>query len=56
MVLSRINISKDKRDTKEDTGKSMKHSLYILWYAKGTSQAEVMSNSGKNQAHILISC
>jgi len=25
----------------------MKNALYTLWYAKGTSQAEVMSNSEK---------
>ena len=28
-------VSKDEWDTKEDTGKSMKNALYILWYAKG---------------------
>ena len=27
-------VSKDKWDTKEDTGKSMKNALYVLWYAK----------------------
>ena len=27
-------VSKDEWDTKEDTGKSMKNALYILWYAK----------------------
>ena len=27
-------VSKDERDTKEDTGKSMKNALYVLWYAK----------------------
>ena len=27
-------VSKDVWDTKEDTGKSMKNALYILWYAK----------------------
>ena len=27
-------VSKDKWDTKEDTGKSKKNALYILWYAK----------------------
>ena len=26
--------SKDEWDTKEDTGKSMKNALYVLWYAK----------------------
>ena len=27
-------VSEDEWDTKEDTGKSMKNALYILWYAK----------------------
>ena len=27
-------VSKDEWDSKEDTGKSMKNALYILWYAK----------------------
>ena len=26
--------SKDEWDTKEDTGKSMKNALYVVWYAK----------------------
>jgi len=33
--------------TKEDTGKSLKNALEILWYAKGTSWAEATSNSEK---------
>ena len=45
-------FSKDKWDVKEGTGKSMKHALYVLWYAKmhQSDQAEVMSNSERNQA------
>ena len=27
-------VSKDEWDTKEDTGKSMKNALYVLWYTK----------------------
>ena len=27
-------VSKDEWNTKEDTGKSMKNALYILWHAK----------------------
>ena len=27
-------VNKDEWDTKEDTGKSMKNALYVLWYAK----------------------
>ena len=40
-------VSKDEWDTKEDTGMSMKNALYILRYAKDTSQAEATSNSEK---------
>ena len=40
-------VSKDEWDTKEDTGKFMKNALYVLWYAKDSCQAEVMSNSEK---------
>ena len=29
-----FTVSKDEWDTKEDTGKSMKNALYVLWYAK----------------------
>ena len=32
--LTLFSVSKDEWDTKEDTGKSMKNALYILWYAK----------------------
>ena len=32
--LTPFAVSKDERDTKEDTGKSMKNALYVLWYAK----------------------
>ena len=42
-------VSDDEWDTKEDTGKSMKNALYILRYAKGTSQAEATSNSEKTK-------
>ena len=40
-------VSKDKWDTKEDTGKYMKNALYVLRYAKSTSLAEVTSDSEK---------
>ena len=37
-----------KWNTKEDTGKSLKNALHVLWYdKKGTSQAEVASKSEK---------
>ena len=32
--LTLFAVSKDEWDTKEDTGKSMKKALHILWYAK----------------------
>ena len=32
--LTPFPVSKDEWDTKEDTGKSMKNALYVLWYAK----------------------
>ena len=40
-------VSKDKSDTKEDTGKSMKNALYVLRYAKSTCRAEATLNSEK---------
>ena len=40
-------VSKDEWDTKEDTGKSMKNALYVLWYAKSTSRAESTSKIEK---------
>ena len=45
--LTLFAVSKDEWDTKENTGKSMKNALYVLRYAKGTSRAEVTSNSEK---------
>ena len=32
--LTVFAVSKDEWDTKQDTSKSMKNALYILWYAK----------------------
>ena len=32
--LTLFAVSKDEWDTKEDTGKSMKNTMYVLWYAK----------------------
>ena len=58
-------VSEDEWNTKEDTGKSMKNSLYVLRYAKrhlkycsmpkGTSQTEVMSNSEKIKS-VALAC
>ena len=39
------SFSKDEWNTKEGTGKYMKNVLYVLRYAKGTSQVEETSNS-----------
>ena len=33
-ALTPCTVSKDKWDTKEDTGKSIKHALYVMRYAK----------------------
>ena len=32
--LTLFTVTKDKWNTKEDTGKSMKKALYVLWYTK----------------------
>ena len=32
--LTPFPVSKGEWDTKEDTGKSMKNALYVLWHAK----------------------
>ena len=32
--LTLFTVSKDKWNTKEDTGKSLKNALDVLWYAK----------------------
>ena len=47
-------VSKSKWDTKEDTGKPMKHALYILWYAK--RQAEATSSSENFSPCSLSGC
>ena len=44
-------FSKDNWDTKESTGKSMKHALYVL--RRYASRGEKTSNSEKNQAVAL---
>jgi len=40
-------ISKDERNTKEDTGKPLKNAMKYCSKPKGTSQAEVTSTSKK---------
>ena len=47
--LTLFTIRKDEWDTKEDTGKSMKNTMYVLQYA---IRHEMTLNS-KNQAHSL---
>ena len=44
--LTLFAVSKDEWDTKEDTGK---YALYVLRYAKGTSQVEATLNSEKTK-------
>jgi len=39
---------KDEWDAKEDTSRSMKNALYVLWYAKGTSRDKATLNSEKS--------
>ena len=46
-ATAKSTVNKDERDTKEDTGKSMKNALYVLRYAKGTSRVGAISNSEK---------
>jgi len=48
-------VSKDEWDTKEDTGKSMKNALYLLWYAKRHLSSQSNIEQRKNQAHSLSS-
>jgi len=36
ILTTKLIVSKDEWDTKEDTGKSMKNALYTLRYAKAT--------------------
>jgi len=45
--INAFTVSKDKRSAKVDTGKSQKNALDVLWYTKGTSQAEVTLNREK---------
>ena len=44
MLPPNLHFSLSEWDTKEDTGKSMKNALYVLWYAKshllGRSEVE----------------
>jgi len=45
-------VSKDKWNTKEDTGKSMKNALYVQWYGK---RIEATSNSENIKPVALVS-
>ena len=52
--INTFRCQKNKWDTKENTGNSMKNTLYVLWYAeKHLSGCTVTLNSVKNQAHGL---
>ena len=52
--INTLCCQQDEWDTKEDTGKSMKNALYVLWYAKrhpsGQSNVESDIEQWKNQA------
>jgi len=45
--LMLFTVSKDEWNTKEDSGQSLKNTLDVLRYAKGTSRAEATSNDEK---------
>ena len=51
--LTPFPVSKDEWDTKEDTGKSMKNTLYVLRYAKRHLSGRSNVERRKNQAHSL---
>jgi len=46
--------NKDEWNTKEGTGKSMKITLHILWYAKETSRATSNSEKIKHKALAIV--
>ena len=46
-------VSKDEWNTKEDSCKSIKNALYVLWYAKRHLSGQSNIEQGKNQAHSL---
>jgi len=46
--------NKDKWDTKEGPGKSMKNALYVQLHGKGTSWVEATSNSKKSSPYIVL--
>ena len=45
--INTLAVSEDEWNTKEDTGKSMKNTYYILWYTKRHISADAMLNSEK---------
>ena len=50
-------VSKDEWNTKEGTGKSLKNTVHVLWYAKrGTSWAEVTLNSKSIALAVIELC
>ena len=52
--LTPVVVSKDEWNTKEDTGKSMKNALYVLWYAKRHMHVRLKRcQTVKNQARSL---
>ena len=53
-----FSVSKGEWDTKEDTGKSMKNALYVLWYAKmhlsGRSDVEQLKNQARSLSRYRV--
>ena len=53
-----FTVSKDEWDTKENTGKSMKNALYVLWYAKrhllDRSDVEQLKNQARSLSHYRV--
>ena len=51
-------VSQEEWDTKQDTGKSMKNALYVLWYAKrhlsGWSDVKQWKNQARSLCHYRV--
>jgi len=52
--ITLFTVSKDEWNTKEGTGKSMKNTLYVLWYAKG--HLSTLNNKNIALTTIELSC
>ena len=52
--IDTYTVSKDKWGTKEDTGKSMKNTLYVLWYAKWHLYIKQWKYQARSLSHYQI--